>query len=309
MVSLLAHFGRLGGIFVGSAYPGQTMIGLDIPPETPQEHPPPPKEYGDPWAWDEDEQDYVRVGPADGVKQLYAEYQRAGSTAVTSRAPTLSRTESSSAENHRLTGSISIPKALPTSPSQAHAWDEPLGDDFQIVAKPKRFFTPGRIFKTVWFEPSPTTNTTTNSKPQPQPQTWTSQCPAFHGAKPLARFRWFVVVRRRPHYSLCFSITTAAASVAAATYNTANGITRTSDYVVLHNANVEPACPLPAENITHRPLAVIIEDSRQFIAPIARLDCGRVYTVEDHLPVAKIGRVHREYLDQLEEYYKQSVLQ
>jgi hypothetical protein len=144
---------------------------------------------------------------------------------------------------------------------------------------------------------------------QQQPPTWTTQCPAFHGTKPQARFRWFVVVKRRPHYSLCFSITTAAASAAAAAHNAANGVVRPSDYVVLFNAAIQPARPSPTENITREPLAVIIEDPRQFIAPTARLDCGRIYTVEDHLPVAKIGRIHRNDLELLEQYYKESVLQ
>ncbi|KAL2269366.1 hypothetical protein VTJ83DRAFT_1550 [Remersonia thermophila] len=304
-----------GGIIVGGACPGPAAVEFDpgIPPSaTPEERPPPPKAYGDPWAWDEDEQDYVRVGP-DGLKQLYTEYQRAGFAAATSSALLpLSHPGTSTAtdHNHLGGGSNGIPKSPPASPGRSHAWNQPLSDEFQIVGKPKRFFTPGRIFKTVWFEPCPPTKTapTPGAQAQPRPSAWTSQCPAFHGTQPLACFRWFVVVRRRLHYSLCFRITTAAASVADAAYNKTNGIDRVSDYVVLHNANVEPARPSPAENITREPLAVIIEDARQFIAPIARLDCGRVYTVEDRLPVAKIGRVHKDDLDKLCEYYKDSVL-
>ncbi len=79
------------------------------------------------------------------------------------------------------------------------------------------------------------------------------------------------------------------------------------DYVVLHSASTEPAEPYDEEGITRRPVAVIIEDEKQFISPVARLDCSRLYTVEDGGSAVKIGRVHPESLDDLEEYYKACV--
>ncbi|KAK4150405.1 hypothetical protein C8A00DRAFT_18051 [Chaetomidium leptoderma] len=105
------------------------------------------------------------------------------------------------------------------------------------------------------------------------------------------------------NYSLCFSITTFGGKGAAGPNHS-----RSADYVVLYNANVEPAAPDEGEGITKEPIPVIIEDEDQYIAPTARLDCGRIYTVEDNLRVAKIGRVHPDSLDKLEEYYQQSVL-
>lgn len=80
------------------------------------------------------------------------------------------------------------------------------------------------------------------------------------------------------------------------------------DYVVLHKSSVPPARPYPEEKITREPVAVIIEDEEQYISPIARLDCGRIYTVEDNLKVMKVGRVHPASLPALEQYYKDSVL-
>lgn len=168
-----------------------------------------------------------------------------------------------------------------------------------MVAKPKRFFSVGRIFQTVWFEPA-----TTDMVKRQSGESWSSKCePPFHGVRPAARFRFFVVVRRRLHHSLCFSITTFGGKGAAKSNRG-----RAEDYVVLYNANIEPAAPDEQEGITRKPIAMIIEDEDQYIAPTARLDCGRIYTVEDNLQVAKIGRVHPEWLNDLEEYYKQSVL-
>jgi hypothetical protein len=158
----------------------------------------------------------------------------------------------------------------------------------------------GRIFKTVWFEPGGNT--------MPRVRTdlveWSDRSLPFHGERPIARFRWFVVVRRRLHHSLCFSITTLG-GIRPTARPSRHG--RPADFVVLHSSSVEPARPYPEEGITRDPIAVIIEDDEQFISPWARLDCSRIYTVEDNLRVMKTGRVHPESLPLLNEYYKESV--
>lgn len=169
--------------------------------------------------------------------------------------------------------------------------------EFRIVEKPKRFFSVGRIFKVVWFEPlgerAPTMSSELN---------WSATCPSFHEEKPYARFRWFIVVRKRLHHSLCLSITTVGSRGPA---KTSRG--RAKDFVVLYPHTVDPPEPFPEEGIARRPLAVIIEEGEQLLAPAARLDCARIYTVEDNVKVMKIGRVHPDSLDDLEEYYKESV--
>jgi hypothetical protein len=77
---------------------------------------------------------------------------------------------------------------------------------------------------------------------------------------------------------------------------------------VLFRANVPPEPPFDDEDITREPIAIIIEDAEYYISPIARLDCGRIYTVEDNLKVAKVGRVHPNSLPSLEQYYRDIVL-
>jgi hypothetical protein len=169
---------------------------------------------------------------------------------------------------------------------------------FGVVEKPKRFFAVGRIFKTVWFEPGPPQQSST-ANPDVD---WSAACPFFHEEKPFAKFKWFVVVRKRLHHSLCFTITT---------FN-GRGATKTSrgrarDFVVLYPAVIEPPDPYPEEGIERDPLAVIIEEGQQFLSPAARVDCGRIYTVEDNLRVMKIGRIHPQSLEDLEAYYRESV--
>ena len=168
---------------------------------------------------------------------------------------------------------------------------------FRIVDKPKRFFSVGRIFKTVWFEPGGHDSTTRRADLE-----YTQECPEFHGEKPYAKFRWFIVVRKRLHHSLCFSITSYGGT---STAQTSRG--RPKDFVVLYSCAIEPPAPFPEEGIVRPPIAVIIEDGEQFISPLARLDCGRIYTVEDNLKIMKIGRVQPESLLKLEEYFRESV--
>ena len=65
--------------------------------------------------------------------------------------------------------------------------------------------------------------------------------------------------------------------------------------------------PYEEEGVTRAPIAVIIEEQDLFISPLVRLDCSRVYTVEDGGRVVKVGRVYPESLGALEEYYRVGV--
>ena len=72
---------------------------------------------------------------------------------------------------------------------------------------------------------------------------------------------------------------------------------------VLYSTSVPPPEPEAEEGIKFGPLAVIMEEGNQNISPLARLDCSRVFTVEDDLRVMKIGRVHPDFHQKLDEYY------
>lgn len=243
------------------------------------EYPPPIKDYGQQWEWDPKAADYVRENEK-GEKILYTKYQK----------PDAAQTPKPASAN-------------PTKQavSKSLAWQGTLDHRFSVIAKPKRFFSVGRIFKVAWFEPrGQDTPVRRSSDSGPD---WAAECPAFYGETPVAKFRWFVIVRRRLHHSLCFSIT---AYNRAAPNKTPRG--RDLDYTVLYSSSVDPARPYDEENITREPIAVIIEEGETYIAPIARLDLGRIYTVEDNLKIMKVGRVHPSSLDSLEEYYQDSVL-
>ncbi|KAK3939338.1 hypothetical protein QBC46DRAFT_364913 [Diplogelasinospora grovesii] len=155
--------------------------------------------------------------------------------------------------------------------------------------KLKRFFSIRRVFQTVWFEPGGEDKT-----PQRSDISWTRDCPAFHDQKPYAKYRFFVVLRKRLHYTLCFSITTAENRTGRPE---AHG--RLKDSVVLYSSKLEPPRPAPVEGIKRKPIGIILEDDNTAITPFTRLNCGRIFT--------KIGRVHPDFIGLLEEYYKEAV--
>lgn len=278
------------------------------------EPPPSPVKYGARWVWSEDHHDYIPE--TNGKPQFYTEYQKPLGGAVsasTEPPPDVPSAPPSRSSSWKDEGALKlVPR--PPSPSegledpddkqwhvvlvkQPKAYEEPLDGRFKTVDNAKRFFTKGRIFKTAWFEPGGPGTPGRRSDLE-----WTDNCPPFHGAEPHAKFRWFVVVRKRLHHSLCFSITTYGGKGAA---KLRRG--RAMDFVVLYRTGIVPAQPDEEEGITRHPMAVIIEDEDQFISPLARLDCSRIYTVEDNLRVMKIGRVHAQSLPLLENYFQASV--
>ncbi|KAK4215870.1 hypothetical protein QBC37DRAFT_115826 [Rhypophila decipiens] len=300
----------------------------------PQIHPPPKKEYGYQWKWDAEAKDYTHK--IDGITFHYREYQRNGgitpsrnqtlpsnadfsqakpedgegdssqkATADLQADPASSATLATEKDGEEKYVMVSRnPEAESVSSSRQNSisqplkeYQQPLDDSFTIVDKPKRFFQVGRIFAVVWFEPGGD-----NPPGRKADLEWTTECPKYHGEKPIAKYRWFVVVRKRLHHSLCFNITTIGPK---GPRKADRG--RGQDFVVLHNSNVEPSKPFEVEGITRDPIAVIIEAGEESISPWARLDCGRVYTVEDHLRVMKIGRIHTASLPLLETYFKESV--
>lgn len=164
--------------------------------------------------------------------------------------------------------------------------------EFSVIDKPKRFYTFGRIFKLNWADPP-------------------------GDGKPVPRQRWFVVVRRRLHHSLCFAITTGGGSSfngngsgksrGKSSGGNAGHRGRSRDFVVLFPAGFLPPAADEEEGIERDPVGVIIEDAEQCISPQARLDCARIYTVEFDVAVVKIGRVDTKDFEKLEEYYQECI--
>ncbi|KAK3396179.1 hypothetical protein B0T20DRAFT_501438, partial [Sordaria brevicollis] len=168
------------------------------------------------------------------------------------------------------------------------------------VDKPRKFFQKGRIFKTVWFEPFG--EFSASARARPAELAYHDSCPDYNdlGEKPYGRFRWFVVIRKHLNHSLCFAIVNGGAKSIAK--NRARG----EHLAVLYSTNVRPPKADEEEGIVFDPIAVIMEEGKQNISPLARLDFSRVYTVEHDLKVMKIGRVHPDSHSKLDDYYKKT---
>lgn len=181
-----------------------------------------------------------------------------------------------------------------TTNDQAAALTIPI-PQYLKIDKPRKFFTKGRIFKTVWFEPFG--DYSASLRAQPAEPACPESCPNYNKEKPYEHLRWFVVLRKQLHHSLCFAIVNGGAKSMAK--NRARG----EHLAVLYSTSVPPAEPDKEEGIVFGPLAVILEEGKQNISPLARLDCSRVFTVEDDLKVMKVGRVHPDFHAKLDEYY------
>ncbi|CCC08710.1 hypothetical protein SMACR_06819 [Sordaria macrospora] len=186
-----------------------------------------------------------------------------------------------------------------TTNNQAAALTIPA-PQYLKIEKPRKFFTKGRIFKTVWFEPFG--EFSGSSRARPSELAYHESCPDYSGTgeKPYGRYRWFVVIRKQQQHSLCFAIVNGG--VKSMAKNRARG----EHLAVLYSTSVPPPEPDKEEGIVFGPLAVIMEEGKQNISPLARLDCSRVFTVEDDLKVMKIGRVHPDFYEKLDEYYRKT---
>ncbi|KAJ2906010.1 hypothetical protein MKZ38_003493 [Zalerion maritima] len=276
-----------GGVGTGQGWPQHPQMALANQPFSGGDDvvaPPTQNSMGYQWDWSDEHGDFITILP-DGEPIGYKAFQKRGSYPGPLAPQPQPRLET-----------MSGPTEQPSRP-RGNAFEQPLDDKFTYVDKPKRFFSVGRIFKTAWFEPGGQGQDVACRTDME----YTRACPAFHGERPFAKFRWFVVVRKRLHHSLCFSITTFGGKGAT---KTSRG--RPQDFIVLHAASVPAPAPDPEEKISRDPIGVIIEDGEQNISPFARLDCGRLYTVEDNLRVMKVGRVHPEHLQKLEHYFQES---
>lgn len=301
---------------------------------------PRPRDHRLQWEWDEVTKDYIHK-MEDGRKLLYTAYQKSRgdlhasefkpptpprakspntAPAEKDKLPQLSSPRSTTSElgswvdipsgaedpDHEIEEIRPLPKPAAVEPipkplslpPRKRAFEEPLDDRFKRIERPKRFFSVGRIFKTIWFEPRGSDTPVRRADLE-----WSdSFVTPFYGKKPVAKFRWFVVARKRLNHSLCFSITTFAGP---GTAKSRRG--RAIDFVVLHSSDIPPPDTYDEEGIVRPPIGVIIEEDEHYISPLARLDCSRLYTVEDDLEVMKIGRVNPDSLADLENYYLECV--
>ncbi|PVH81049.1 hypothetical protein DL98DRAFT_398571, partial [Cadophora sp. DSE1049] len=161
---------------------------------------------------------------------------------------------------------------------------------YKVISQPSRFFKVGRVFKVLWTEPFGNDSDDETG----------SVIPSRYGEKAYTKIRRFVVVRAQKRYSLCIML------------NTYNGKGTSKDQIDKDNyAAVYPVGGDPKAcddyGLSKRPFPIHVEDPKEQISPMSRLNFGRIYTVEHNIKVLKFGRIPDSELERLREYYIQSI--
>ncbi|KAG4429996.1 hypothetical protein IFR05_014521 [Cadophora sp. M221] len=189
------------------------------------------------------------------------------------------------------------PSSQPASSAfTAQVNNNPIGQfdsRFTIADKPSRFFNVGRVFKTLWVEPAGATNSSIH---QPGYNS------VGYGQFSYSKVRRFVVIRKRLHSCLCLAIHTYGGQGAL------KSDVRSQDHAVVYSSREAEPKPLPYENITTGGFAVVLEEPGETIAPMSRIDFGKIYTVEHNLKILRVGRVHPGHLPRLEEVFIEALI-
>ncbi|KAL9095787.1 MAG: hypothetical protein Q9165_001784 [Trypethelium subeluteriae] len=152
-----------------------------------------------------------------------------------------------------------------------------LSSEFKKVAQPnlRNFYKPGKVFRTPWYEPA---DTSQNSGRDPI---------LISGRfKDLLaeKIQWFIVFNSLPGHCHCVRVTTHNSRA-----TTKPGV-NPSHYCVLVPRGVSPKL-LKDEHVPNPPIHVKLFEHTQEIATEARVDLGRIYTVEYNVAVDPIGIV------------------
>ena len=146
---------------------------------------------------------------------------------------------------------------------------------FRVIEKPKKFFKVGRVFAVLWSEPAG------------ENVDWSDEDEyeiVRYGEKVFTKIRRFVVVREGDRHSTCLPLLTYQGKATRK-----HGV-NPDDHAAVFAENSKPRF-LPGENLRKSPLKIIIEDPREKIDPLTRINFSKIYTVEHNVKALKIGRI------------------
>jgi hypothetical protein len=163
---------------------------------------------------------------------------------------------------------------------------------FSFVAKPLRFFKIGRVFKTLWTEPA-------GSVPKdPNPNFYTQ---VNFGELVYSKIRRFVVIREKTHSCLCLPLYTYGHR------GTTKSDIRPQDHALVYDSRNGPQPGSAEEILEKEPFAIIVEDASERIDGMSRLNFAQVYTIQHNVKVAKVGRIAKDQLERLNDYFLKSI--
>ena len=164
---------------------------------------------------------------------------------------------------------------------------ELLDRSFRVVADHWKFFVPGRVFATLWWEPM---------RDQGR-----QQGPEFvkYGEQSYANIRRLIVVCSKPkdYYSYCLEISTHGGRGAAR-----KGLVQ-SQHAIVYTGWVAPQKLLSETGLHKEPLQIIPVDLSEELHPLSRLNLAKTYPVEHNVKVKEIGKIAERHLEKLIDYW------
>jgi hypothetical protein len=146
------------------------------------------------------------------------------------------------------------------------------------------------VFKILWTEPA---GNVTESDYQ-------FVIPAKFGEMAFTKIRPFVVIREMQGCCLCLPLNTFSHQ------GTEKDRIRAEDYAAVYSMGGKPQTGA-FEKMTKQPFPIIIEDPKERIDPMSRLNFGQVHTIQHNLKVLRMGRIPDEYLSLLNKYFLQTI--
>jgi hypothetical protein len=146
---------------------------------------------------------------------------------------------------------------------------------FRVIGEPKRFFKVGRVFAVLWSEPAG------------ENVDWSDEDDyeiVRYGEKVFTKIRRFVVVREGDRHSTCLPLLTYQGKATRK-----HGV-NPDDHAAVFAEHSKPRL-LPGENLRKSSLKIVIEDLREKIDPLTRINFSKIYTVEHNVKALKIGRI------------------
>ncbi|OQO07342.1 hypothetical protein B0A48_07039 [Cryoendolithus antarcticus] len=175
----------------------------------------------------------------------------------------------------------------------------PLDPSYKL--RPRDFYRPGRVFMTLWTEPTAYTKLSLLSDPN-------TSITAF-GERVYSKVRPFVVIRQATAHCICVRIISYSGQGVSK-----KGVNK-SEHAIIYDGNGTPN-PMPGEEPEglEQPMQAIairiLSDRSDFrLAPASRLDFGRIYTVEYNVKAKATGTVHATSMQPLIKQFKTVFLQ
>jgi len=165
---------------------------------------------------------------------------------------------------------------------------------FCVIKEPKRFFKVGRVFAVLWSEPAG------------ENVDWSDEDDyeiVRYGEKVFTKIRRFVVVREGDRHSTCLPLLTYQGQ------GTLKRGVKPDDHAAVYAENPKNLRSkeklLAGEKLRKKPFAIFIEDSKEKIDPLTRINFSKIYTVEHNVKALKIGRIPDT--DLLRKYFIESI--